>query len=145
MAIPATRRWRGCGDDDERRGSSGQRRTRRWHSCEGRRRAAARGTPARSREGTTVRRRGDSAAATVSGSTGEGLAGFRHGGAYQQCAVATADQRDAKELTDDAAMRRHGGGALPDRLIPDETQQQSGHWVVTSTKLDDAMDCSRRM
>ncbi|KAK9132383.1 hypothetical protein Scep_011911 [Stephania cephalantha] len=37
-----------------------------------------------SREGTPARRSGDSAAATVSGSTGEGLAGLRHGGAYQQ-------------------------------------------------------------
>ncbi|KAK9148075.1 hypothetical protein Scep_006832 [Stephania cephalantha] len=38
-AVPATRRWCGCGDDDERRCSSGKWRTRRWRSCSRRRSA----------------------------------------------------------------------------------------------------------
>ncbi|KAK9119595.1 hypothetical protein Scep_017688 [Stephania cephalantha] len=59
------------------------------------------------------------------------------------------DQRDAKELTsgggsDDSgaviSVGQRRGGALPDQLIPDETQQQ---W--TTGCFDDDLDCSRRI
>ncbi|KAK9163069.1 hypothetical protein Syun_003971 [Stephania yunnanensis] len=76
-------------------------------------------------------------------------------------ATAIADQRDAKKLPsgDDSdgdcsdsggggsgarnGVEQRCGGALLDRSIPDETQQQ---WKmsVTLTKLDDAMGCLRR-
>ncbi|KAK9163269.1 hypothetical protein Syun_004171 [Stephania yunnanensis] len=72
-----------------------------------------------------------------------------------QRTAAIADQRDAKELTsgggsdngcsdvgDDCSAS--GGGALPDRSILDETHNNTGQLGVTSTKLDDAMGCSRR-
>ncbi|KAK9119712.1 hypothetical protein Scep_017805 [Stephania cephalantha] len=106
-AVPATRRWRDCGDDDERRCNSGQRRTRRWRDCEGRRRAAARSTtPARTRTPARGSDAGKEEERWISSGSG---------------AVNGVEQRR--------------GGALPDRSIPDETQQQ---WT-TRHDFDEAL------
>ncbi|KAK9095143.1 hypothetical protein Scep_026612 [Stephania cephalantha] len=54
-------------------------------------------------------------------------------------ATMAADRADAGNVVE---QRR--GGALPGRSIPDETTIVD-NGGVTSTKLDDAMDCSRRI
>ncbi|KAK9112723.1 hypothetical protein Scep_020242 [Stephania cephalantha] len=93
--------------------------------CEGRRRATRR-TPARSREGTPARRSGDSGAATLSGSTGEGLVGLRHGGTY---AAATADQCDAKELTSGGGGSGNGAGNVA-RCRADRSPTRQQQWTM---------------
>ncbi|KAK9089261.1 hypothetical protein Scep_028343 [Stephania cephalantha] len=88
-------------------------------------------------------------AATVSGSTSEGLLGVQHGGAYQQrgarCNSGPAQREGAHQrrrgsgnARENGVEQRHGG-ALSGRSIPDETTTVD-NGGVTSTKLDDAMD-----